>query len=149
MENISIRKVNENEFEIVTKMVLDVFMKFEAPDYSKEGIETFKDFVSNKERLKDLMILGAYNNNSSDELIGIIATRNNGNHIAIFFVKEEYQGMKIGRKLFDKVLENSSNSITVNSSPYAVEIYKHLGFKIVEPEKIEDGIRFTKMILEK
>ena len=148
MKNISIRKVNEDEFEIVTKMVLDVFMKFEAPDYSQEGIETFKNFVSSKERLKDLMIIGAYNN-SNNELIGIIATRNKGNHIALFFVKEEYQGMKIGRKLFDKVLENSSNSITVNSSPYAIEIYKHLGFKIVEPEKMEDGIRFTKMILEK
>lgn len=146
MENIIIRKVNENEFEIVTKMVLDVFMKFEAPDYSEEGIETFKDFVSSKDRLKDLVIFGAYIEN---ELVGIIATRNNGNHIALFFVKEEYQGKKIGKKLFNKVLECSNDSITVNSSPYAVEVYKHLGFKIVEPEKIEDGIRFTKMILEK
>lgn len=147
MDDVCIRKIKENELDNVISLVLNVFIKFEAPDYSEEGIKTFKEFVQNKDRLKELEIHVACLNNN--EIIGMIATRNNGNHIALFFVKEEYQGKKIGRKLFEKVYEFSYENITVNSSPYAVEIYKHLGFEIQEPEKTEDGIRFTKMLLEK
>ena len=39
-------------------------------------------------------------------------------------------------------------TITVNSSPYAVDVYKKLGFVIEEDEQTVDGIRFTKMKLE-
>ncbi|ENY8640112.1 TPA: GNAT family N-acetyltransferase [Clostridioides difficile] len=37
--------------------------------------------------------------------------------------------------------------ITVNSSPYAVEVYHKLGFKDTAVEQIVDGIRFTPMKL--
>ena len=33
--------------------------------------------------------------------------------------------------------------ITVNSSPYAVEIYRRLGFTATDAERVTDGIRFT------
>ncbi|WP_347567129.1 GNAT family N-acetyltransferase [Alistipes finegoldii] len=35
--------------------------------------------------------------------------------------------------------------ITVNSSPYAVEIYRRLGFTATDAERVTDGIRFTPM----
>lgn len=35
--------------------------------------------------------------------------------------------------------------ITVNSSPYAVKIYKHLGFVPTAEEQTVNGIRFTPM----
>ena len=34
---------------------------------------------------------------------------------------------------------------TVNSSPYAVEIYRHLGFVPTDDEQSVDGLRFTPM----
>ena len=34
---------------------------------------------------------------------------------------------------------------TVNSSPYAVEVYRHLGFVPTDDEKSVDGLRFTPM----
>jgi len=52
----------------------------------------------------------------------------------------------IGRKLFEYALEKSTgNKITVNSSPYAVEVYKKLGFVPNSGEQVVDGIRFTPM----
>lgn len=41
--------------------------------------------------MSSLTINGAY---EDDELIGVIATRNEGNHIALFFVKAEWQGIR-------------------------------------------------------
>ena len=35
------RKINKNEMEDVIKLVWKVFLEFEAPDYSEEGIEEF------------------------------------------------------------------------------------------------------------
>ena len=34
---------------------------------------------------------------------------------------------------------------TVNSAPYAVDIYRHLGFAETGPEQTINGIRFTPM----
>ncbi|WP_228110177.1 GNAT family N-acetyltransferase [Terrisporobacter petrolearius] len=90
---------------------------------------------------------GAYKGNL---LIGIIATRNEGNHIALFFVKGEYHKQGIGRKLFEVVIQNSTRDwITVNSSPYAIEVYKHFGFSPMQEEQITDGIRYTPMLFTK
>ncbi|MED9802346.1 MAG: GNAT family N-acetyltransferase [[Clostridium] innocuum] len=87
---------------------------------------------------------GAYINK---KLTGIIATRNNGSHIALFFVDGEYHRQGIGRRLFEAALKNSSsNELTVNASPYAMEIYHHLGFKDTKTEQTVMGIRFIPMI---
>lgn len=52
--------------------------------------------------------------------------------------------------LFQKVLENcTANEITVNSSPYAAEIYHHLGFVDNAKEQITDGMRYIPMIYKK
>ena len=37
---------------------------------------------------------------------------------------------------------------TVHSSPYAVEIYRHLGFVPTDSEQLTDGLRYTPMKFE-
>ena len=41
--------------------------------------------------------------------------------------------------------EEGIQEFTVNSSPYAVEIYRHLGFEVMDQEQTVNGIRFTPM----
>ena len=79
----------------------------------------------------------------------MIAVRNN-THITLLFTHENYHRKGIARKLFETVKNGleKGTTITVNSSPYAVEVYKKLGFVIEEDEQTVDGIRFTKMKLE-
>ena len=43
--------------------------------------------------------------------------------------------------------DNENSFITVNSSRYAVPIYKNLGFIKTEEEKEQDGLKFTPMKL--
>ena len=139
----NIRKLESIETESALDLVKKVFMEFEAPDYSEEGVEEFNKTMQDKEYLSKLCMYGAF---TSEKLIGVIATRSEGTHIALFFVDSSFQGKGVGRSLFQKVSADcNSNHVTVNSSPYAVPIYKKLGFIETDTEKTVNGLRFTPM----
>lgn len=139
-----IKKIEIDEREQALELVWNTFMRYEAPDYSDEGIATFaKEAIRNEKFLNMIEIYGAYEENS---LRGIIATRNQGNHIALFFVDGAHHRQGIGKRLFNTIVENSTaDKITVNSSPYAVDVYHHLGFVDTAPEQNFEGMRFTPM----
>lgn len=62
------------------------------------------------------------------KLIGIIALRESC-HSSLLFVKKEYHSKGIAKELFNKIkteiMEKNSNTkcITVNSSPFVIQIY--------------------------
>ena len=121
-------------------------MKYEAPDYSPEGVRTFQEFLSDHEKIDVLEMYGAFD---GDKLVGVAATRNKGTHIALLFVDGAYHRRGIGRLLFQEVLRNSTgDAITVNSSPFALEFYRKIGFIVMEGEKVVEGIRYTPMKYE-
>ena len=132
---MNIQRIANRHLEDVTKLVTKVFMEFEAPDYTDEGIKTFFDTaLHNQEFMDQLDIWGAYINK---KLTGIIATRNNGSHIALFFVDGEYHRQGIGRRLFEAALKNSSsNELTVNASPYAMKFITIWASKTQKPNKL-------------
>ncbi len=141
------RITDEQEIKSALALALKVFMRFEAPEYPKEGIESFKASLSSREYLEKLKIYGAF---EVSKLVGIIATRLLGSHIALFFVDENFQGQGVGRLLFDEVLRDChTEKLTVNSSPYAAKIYRHFGFKDDMPEQTTDGIRYIPMTYTK
>ena len=144
---MEIKKINTAQITDAINLIWSTFLQFEAPDYSKEGIQTFKDFINNKEIIKTLEFWGAYDN---EELKGVIAANENRKHICCFFVKAEYHRQGIGRKLWEYLRDNSQNKvITVHSSPYAVPIYHKLGFVDLDTEQVSDGIRYTPMKFER
>ena len=70
-------------------------------------------------------------------------------HIGGFFVGAGYHRRGIGRRLFEAMrLDYEMQAFTVNSSPYAVEVYRHLGFLPTDTEQVADGIRYTPMRFE-
>lgn len=140
-----IRRIGENEIKTALELVLRVFMQYEAPDYSDKGVESFKmTALYNEKYIGSLKMFGAY---EDDTILGVIATRNNGNHIALFFVDGQYHRKGIGKQLFQAVLdESTAGEITVNSSPYAKEVYHHLGFQDTASEQISGGIRYIPMV---
>lgn len=122
-----------------------VYIECKDESYSEEGIETFCNFVNNKEITKSFKVYGAFEDNI---LKGVIATDSQKRHISLFFVDKSSQGKGIGRELMTIVVNNNENSyITVNSSRYAVPIYEKLGFVKMEEEKEQDGLKFTPMKL--
>lgn len=141
-----IREIRQEEVEKVLSLVWKVFQEYEAPDYTKEGVEEFYKSIHDENYLSKLCWYGAF---VQEELVGIIATRNEGTHIALFFVEGKYHRQGIGKRLCQTVQSvNNSNKMTVNSSPYAVPIYHKLGFKDTDTEQVVNGLRFTPMGLK-
>lgn len=139
---VEIRKIVKDELQEVIDLAWRVFLKYEAPDYSKEGIEEFRRSIYDPEFISELEIYGYFENN---KILGMIATRGM-NHIAMYFVDENYQGRGIGRKLYDTVCElNTDDHFTVNASPYAKVIYEHLGFVCQDDMQQVNGIKFFPM----
>lgn len=139
----TIKVIDEKQQSKAFDLAWRVFNKFEAPEYNKEGIEAFFKAIHSQEYTSLLKIYGAFYH---EEIVGVLATRNSGSHIALFFVEDQYHNMGIGRQLMEEALKNCQTSeMTVNSSPYAVKIYRALGFVEVDTEQISDGIRYIPM----
>ena len=141
--DIQIKTLELFQRDDALELVWKVFLKYEAPDYTKEGADEFFKSIHDDEWLNQIKMYGAFD---GDRLVGVIATRQEGTHIALFFVDGEYHRKGIGRLLFQRVLEdNKVNYMTVNSSPYAVPVYEKLGFEVTDKEQVKNGLRFTPM----
>ena len=142
---IEIKQLVNNEKDEALLFAKRIFIESEDESYSKEGIETFCNFVDNKKITKSFKVYGAFEDNI---LKGLIATDRRKRHINLFFVGKDSQGKGIGKKIMNIVVNNNENSyITVNSSRYGVPVYEKLGFIKMEEEKEQDGLKFTPMKL--
>ena len=149
MLEYKIEELKLENLEEAINVIEDTFMKFEAPDYSKQGIESFFKFV-NYETIKVNLSknMKMYVAKVNEKIVGVIGYRDNS-HINLLFVLEEYQYNGIAKALYNLVLENCKNAntkrITVNSSPYAHNVYLKLGFIDDNQMQEVDGIKFYPM----
>ena len=128
----------------------DVFMQFEAPDFSPRGVESFRNFIWGKriaEMIKDgsFVVWGCYCEN---QLVGMLAMRD-CQHISLAFVMADFHRQGIGRMLYSQAEKYASlhlqRKITVNASPYGLPFYRAIGFKETDMENVVDGVRSTPM----
>ena len=141
----TVRRLPPELLPAACDLVWQVFCRFEAPEYSQEGIAEFQKTLENMEALRHMPFYGAFH---KGELVGVLAMRE-PQHISLFFVKEAWHRQGVGRLLFDTMCRDyASQTYTVNSSPYAVEVYRHLGFTPTDTEQLTNGIRYTPMRFE-
>ena len=142
---MEIKEIKDFQMKEALELVWKVFLEFEAPDYTKEGIAEFKKTIDDKTWIEKRKFLGAFDD---DKIVGVIATFETS-HIALLFVDGNYHRKGIGRKLFETVKkQNYKGFFTVNSSPYAHDVYKHFGFCDTDTEQVVKGLRFIPMKLE-
>ena len=149
-----IRKINGDEVNEAIALASEVFMQFEAPDYSPEGVDSFqRDIVENEVFIDSCKqgIRPIYAAFDGDKIIGIMGMRPNKTHISLAFVKKEYHRQGVATALFHFLLEDvrkdnpDLREITLNASPYGKAFYLHMGFTPLSEEKEVHGIRFTPM----
>ena len=140
---MEIRTIKKAEMKEALDLVWKVFLDYEATDYAKEGIKEFKRCLDDESWIGDRAFYGAF---EEGKILGVIATKDI-THISLFFVDGNHHKQGIGKKLFLFVNElNDKKFFTVNSSPYAHEVYKHLGFvDTIEEEQCINGLRFWPM----
>jgi len=151
---ISISEMQPGEELDVSSMVMKVFNQFVAYEYNDEGRKTFLSFVEPKRIKSDfdkgnIVLVAKY----SGKIVGIIEIRNDS-HIALLFVSSEYHKQGIAKALRAKVMDlcitrvSDLEEFTVNSSTFAIPIYKKMGFSICGEKQTKDGIVFTPMKLK-
>ena len=146
-----IRFAYHSDWDGAMKLAWDTFERFDAPDYSAEGIENFRKFV-NDDMLRKMFLAGHYQlfvAVEKDRYVGILSLREK-KHISLLFVDSTYQRHGVATALIRyakryAIDEEGVDTLTVNSSPYAVGFYHKMGFKDTSPETTADGIRFTPM----
>ena len=149
-QNILVELLKKADINSVSLMITAIFDEFIGYDYSKEGKSTFKDYITPKNILERLDTNKFYVAKNDTTIIGILEIRNN-DHIALFFVDKKYHKKGIGKMLFNNYLnelnkmDTKIETITVNSSIYAVKIYERLGFKKTGELQEKNGIKFIPM----
>lgn len=142
-EQYPVRRLNADEIQNALELMWEVFLQFEAPEYSQEGIDFFRASLDDEERTRKLKFYGAF---SGKQLVGTLCMRE-PRHIGGFFVKADHQQKGIGRALFEGMRRDyEKQEFTVHSSPCAVKIYERLGFEATDTEQLVNGLRFTPMI---
>ncbi len=131
----------------------EVFMQFEAPEFSQRGTDSFLGFLWGKrvqEMIEDgsFVIWGCY---CEGQLAGMLAMRD-FQHISLAFVKSDFHRRGIGRMLFTQAKKYAAShlkrKITVNASPYGLPFYRALGFVETDMENVVDGVRSTPMAVK-
>jgi len=147
-----IRRVEPEGLAAALDLAWRVFSEFEAPEYAAEGIDEFRRFIrveniAGKMNAGSMILWGWY---EGDTLAGMIAITVTG-HVNLLFVDAAYHRRGIAKALHhtaaDYFREHGVSKITVNSSPYAVDIYRRFGFVPMSGEQTLSGIRFTPMLL--
>ena len=146
-----IKEIDYDSIEEAFALVKRIFLEVDAPDYSEEGIaEVMNDMIESNE-FKSLFktgkqkMLGAV---ADGKIIGVTAIGIN-NHISLFFVDSSYHRKGIGKALFKELVSrlNVQNvkEITLNSTPFAVQFYKKIGFDIAGSCVKKHGVLYTPM----
>ena len=151
-----IRRLCAGEVEAAMELAMDTFLRFEAPDYGVEGVETFRrDIIENEQFLQNCRngvnrMWGAF---EGEKLVGIFGMRGES-HICLVFTHCDYHRQGIATGIFRQLLvdvrkENPQlTHLTLNSSPYGKPFYHRIGFRDADVEKTLNGIRFTPMRYE-
>jgi len=132
-------------------LVWKTFLEYEAPDYSDEGVQAFKQFIE-LESIKQKILQNHFYIwvcFDKEKIVGVLATRQPC-HISLLFVDSDYHRQGIARAMVNIMVDYyksnyDAKEITVSSSPYAKEVYHRLGFYDTDTEQTESGIRFIPM----
>jgi len=136
------------ELEETLEMIHDVFMQFEASDYSQQGVDTFLKFIDIA-NIRDSIKKGElvfWNTKASGKIVGVLAVRNR-THICMLFVDAQFHRHGIAKRLLKEAFcdMDDGTKITVRSSPYAVPFYHAVGFVDTDAQMARDGIVFVPM----
>lgn len=147
----SIRRAKKSEWEEAMELAWETFLVFQTKEYSEEGIESFRDFVSDQ-RLKEFFLEGGYQMFLAfhqNRIVGLITLRS-GCHISLLFVDKKYQRQGIGSALIQYLSDyllykKGIDYLTVDAAPSAVDFYHKVGFWDLCPIQYRQGISYLSM----
>ena len=135
---VQVRTLENRETPEALALVWDVFLQFEAPDYSQEGIDAFRQSIYDPEYEKKLTLYGAF---QDGELLGIAeGSPESWNHrwrisnLCIF--QEKHRRCGVATALMEKMLEEAAPMRmavleTQTCNERAIAFYRKCGFQVI------------------
>ncbi len=151
---VAIRPIQVSEYAQTCDLVMEMFNKYNAQECTEEGLRLFSciarpDVIAKGMLEGDVTWVAA----TEKKVIGVIKIHRE-NHIHLLFVDDTWHGKGIARQLFAAALlhvrENypEKSHITVNSSSFAVPVYRALGFSTAGNPATKHGVRIVPMTFE-
>lgn len=147
-----IRTAYREDWQPAMALAWKTFLKYEAPVYTQEGIQNFREFITDT-TLYRMFIVGSYQMFVAvvnSQIVGMLTVRS-VSHISLLFVDEAYHKQGIARGLVQNLCDfllqevGGIDKVTVNAAPCATGFYHKMGFCDIGEETIKDGITFTPM----
>jgi len=147
---ITINKFKKSDSKEVSDFIIKIFKEFDAKGLSMEAIEFFSELYKKenieKKWTKDHVIIIR----SNKSIMGVGRAKKDG-WITHCYVDKNYMGKGIGSILMKKLelwIRNvmKKDKILLNSSPFALQFYKKLGYTEKGKKKMYHGIPLHQMI---
>lgn len=150
---VKIQIMRPGEERDVSDLVTSTFQHNVAPLYPQEGLQEFLSYA-NPDALKTRLARNhvVYVASQDETIVGMIELRDYC-HVSLLFVDPMHQRKGVGLLLVNEALRliethnPEVREVTVNSSPNAVEAYKHFGFQVTGELQVKNGIGFVPMTL--
>ncbi|KKP85753.1 MAG: hypothetical protein UR89_C0043G0008 [Candidatus Roizmanbacteria bacterium GW2011_GWA2_35_8] len=132
------RSNTESLGKIYPQKLIDEFCKKYDLENFKKKVQEVKYFIAEDADKKNIL--------------GIIGLKHN--ELRTFFVDTNHQGKGVGRKLFDRFIEEVKKKglkeIILEGSPLGEPIYKHFGFKKIKTiKKNRVGVDYSDAYMKK
>ena len=150
---ISIRNMQPEEAEVVSKIALTAFATIDGKGFTPEGKAAFSNYakpnaLASRLNLGHSVKLAIFDS----QIVGMVEIRD-ASHICMFFVLPEYINNGIGTKLLSHAiaqarkekLKTKAKQITVHAADDSIQFYSKRGFYVSAARQVRDGISFTTM----
>ncbi|MDP4187401.1 MAG: GNAT family N-acetyltransferase [Bacteroidota bacterium] len=148
---IEIIPYQKGQEEAIYQLIKKVYDEFVAVDYSVEGNDFFYDWIKPKNIAKrQKKQVNLWVAHSDSKIVGMIEIRDN-KYLSLLFVDKEYQRRGIATSLFREALkvcirrDPKMKKIHLHSSPFAIPVYKKMGFVPTDSILEENGIKYLPM----
>ena len=150
---MQIRVATLNDAAAISQLIRPLAEKYIAHEFSPEGVASLLSSVTPDAIAGCLASEYEYHIAEKDgKIVGVVGVRDKS-HLYHLFVADEFRGQGVARELWLVALAAcrqvaDTQGITVNSSKFAVEMYRRFGFVQTGPGETKNGVtsfpmRFT------
>jgi len=152
VQQITIRKAKVTDSTEISSLISRNAQSLLSDDFEDDGLAFFLNAVSERS-IRDYMEQGFRYLVALErhEIVGVIAIKDY-RHMFHLFVDKAYHKKGIAKLLWDTISRDSIeqekiDKFTLNSTSYALPVYRRWGFNIAGERQTMHGISFTPMVL--
>ena len=149
--HLTFRELDPSDAPAASALSLESFERFVAPDWSPSASDEYRSLIASEVLTQKIeassYTLGAFN---GQRLVGFLLMPRT-TLIQIFFIDPDWVRQGVGRRIWQHARSHiethfpDAKTIELNSSPYARDFYRRLGFVPISAEYQSSGFRATRM----